>query len=208
MFGEMNQLTIQATRYPGNQPAPLRSVTEAARDRKVCALVMTGRSVKEVAEAFSITVNKVASILNEYQYDPAIQHLHGNYEAFARSQVLDAMSKIKNKPHEPEKAVKPRKASVVKVDNEDIFDALRRAMSACPSGKELSQLEYNEWRSAVDPEAPGTRTIRRRLGWQQAKEQAAAPRAFVLTPESAVEAGRVAVLEVPEYNYENVVDSY
>jgi len=185
MFGELIQLTIQDTQYSTTQQHPLRSVTEAARDRKVCALIFTGRGVEEVAEAFDITVRKVAEILNEYQYDPAIRNLQGNFAAFARSKAAEVVHNRIKASKETTKAERPvaaRKAPsssapVLKVGNDDIFDALLKAMDACPSGQELSQIEYNAWRDANDPSAPGTRTIRRRMGWQNAKDQAVASRA-------------------------------
>lgn len=169
-------MTIHTTEhYSETQHHPMRSVTEAARDRKVCALIMTGRGVEEVAQAFDITIHKVASILNEYQHDPAIRNLQGNFAAFNRSKALEL---VHSKTAAKAPRATPRKSGTtsLKVGNEDIFEALRKAMSACASGDDLSQLEYNEWRAANDPDAPGTRTIRRRMGWQQAKEQAIASR--------------------------------
>jgi hypothetical protein len=187
MFGEMIQLTVQDTHYSLNQTQhPMRSVTEAARDRKVCALIFTGRGVEEVANAFDISIRKVAEILNEYQHDPAIRNLQGNFAAFARTKAAEVVHNRIRAAREPNvvKAPRPvatRKPSsnatpVLKVGNEDIFEALLKAMDACPSGHELSQIEYNEWRDANDPSAPGTRTIRRRMGWQNAKDQAIASR--------------------------------
>lgn len=165
---------------------PMRSVTEAARDRKVCALIFTGRGVEEVAQAFDISIRKVAEILNEYQHDPAIRNLQGNFAAFARTKAAEVVhSRIRAaretnvvKAPRPVATRKPTSttAPVLKVGNEDIFEALLKAMDACPSGQELSQIEYNDWRDANDPSAPGTRTIRRRMGWQNAKDQAIASR--------------------------------
>jgi hypothetical protein len=223
MFGEMNQVTMQATHYPAQQPQhPMRSVTEAARDRKVCALIMTGRGVQEVAEAFDITVAKVTEILEEYQYDPAIRNLQWNYIEFSRAQALESLAKSHSEPQQETKAAtaeRKRKAApaVVKVDNEDIFAALQKAMAAFPSGLALSQQEYNEWRDANDPEAPGTRTIRRRLGWQQAKEMAAAaggntellePRESpaTISDQKAPEEGSYRLENDSGKNFENVVD--
>lgn len=197
MFGEMIQLTIQDTTYSMNQiQHPMRSITEAARDRKVCALIFTGRGVEEVAEAFGITISKVTEILNEYQYDPAIRNLQGNFQAFARSKAAEVVhNRIRSSREAAGKSkAAPRLTSthksssatpVLKVGNEDIFEALLKAMDACPSGQELSQIEYNEWRDANDPSAPGTRTIRRRMGWQNAKDQAIASRSSesVLVPQ-------------------------
>lgn len=223
MFGEMNQVTMQATHYPAHQPQhPMRSVTEAARDRKVCALIMTGRGVQEVAEAFDITVSKVTEILEEYQYDPAIRNLQWNYLEFSRTQALESIAKIQSEPHQETKdetpARKKKSAPVaVKVGNEDIFAALQKAMAAFPSGIALSQQEYNEWRDANDPEAPGTRTIRRRLGWQQAKEMAAAAEGHTAGLEQAGTPDTIGYQKAPDEagnylekdsgkNFENVVD--
>lgn len=193
MFGEMIQLTTQVTHYSmEHQQHPMRSVTEAARDRKVCALIMTGRGVSEVSEAFGITVTKVAEIMNEYQHDPAIRNLQGNFAAFARTKAMEVVHsrRLAAKAPKASRPVASRKTSssapVLKVGNEDIFEALIKAMDACPSGHDLSQIEYNDWREAHDPSAPGTRTIRRRMGWQNAKDQAIASQASqgVLVPQT------------------------
>jgi hypothetical protein len=186
----------------------MRSVTEAARDRKVCALIMTGRGVEEVAEAFSISIKKVAEILDEYQYDPAIRNLQGNFAAFARTQAMELVHSKKEPAKAPRATVRKSGPTVLKVGNEDIFEALREAMNACPSGDELSQLEYNEWRAANNPEAPGTRTIRRRMGWQQAKEQAIASRALHAVSDQPATPAIVSVQKAPENYFENVVDNF
>lgn len=213
----MDTLTLEAAREiesSHHHAHPLRSVTEAARDRKVCALIMTGRSVQEVAEAFSISTRKVADILTEYQYDPAVQSIHHNLAAFARSQRTTAKATVTK--------AAPKKTSpatgAVKVNNDDIFSALREAMEATQAGPDLSQLEYDAWRAANKPDAPGTRTIRRRLGWQQAKELATSVRSTggysatvealpvrVYQPEPVP---IVAFEKVEENKSENVVDMY
>lgn len=212
----MDTLTIEAARdieTSHHNSHPMRSVTEAARDRKVCALIMTGRGVQEVAEAFSISTRKVTEILTEYQYDPAVQSIHHNLAAFARSQRTHHKAAVA-KTH-------PKKTSAtgsVKVNNDDIFVALREAMEATHTGMELSQLEYDAWRTANKPDAPGTRTIRRRLGWQQAKELATSVRGTGAYS-AKVEQLPVRVFQpemhpvrtyekVEENKYENVVDMY
>lgn len=155
---------------------PLRSVTETARDKKVFALAMTGRSLTELAEAFQITEAKVQSILDEYRSDPDMLTLYHNM-AEAAAEVAHAVERNKHK-----------RKPASRVTDSHILDALRYAMQDTGCGVDMSESEYNEWRAKFGLEAPGTRTIRRRFGWNRSKHIAMG-------------------ITVPEGNFENVVDN-
>lgn len=149
---------------------PLRSVTEMARDKKVFALALTGRSFSELAEAFKITEVKVESILEEYKSDPDMLALYEN---------LHAAALATRKP--------VRKRKQVPSDG-TILHALAEAMQETGTGAAITECDYNEWRAATNPKAPGTRTIRRRFGWKKAKQIAQG-------------------IRVPQRSFENVVDN-
>lgn len=155
---------------------PLRSVTEMARDKKVFALALTGRSFAELADAFQITEFKVESILDEYKSDPDMLNLYENLHAAA----VATRAGLKTK--------KKRKKVPSKVQDSHILNALLDAMQTTGIGVALTEHEYNEWRAAYSPQAPGTRTIRRRFGWNKAKRLAQG-------------------IHIPEGNFENVVDN-
>lgn len=152
---------------------PLRSVTEMARDKKVFALALTGRSFSELAEAFQITEVKVETILDEYKSDPDMLALYENLHAAAQA---------------TRKTIRKRKKVPSKVKDSHILNALAEAMFATGLGTSLTECDYNEWRAVNNPQAPGTRTIRRRFGWNKAKDIAQG-------------------IRVPERSFENVVDN-
>lgn len=155
---------------------PLRSVTEVARDKKVFALALTGRSFPELADAFQITEHKVEKILDEYKSDPDMLALYENLHEAARASRTSL------------KSVKTRKKPASKVLDSHILNALLAAMHSTGLGIALTEGEYNDWRTLNNPQAPGTRTIRRRFGWNKAKHLAQG-------------------IQIPEGNFENVVDN-